>query len=119
MSTGIAFKIGPIVVHWYGLLVVTGAVLGGYIATREAKRRGEEPAHVWDGLVWCIILGLIGARLYHILSSPADGSGGLRYYVENPIAMLQVWDGGLGIYGAIAGGVIGLLIYVRRHQLSA
>lgn len=119
MSTGIAFKIGPIVVHWYGLLVVTGAVLGGYIATREAKRRGEEPEHVWDGLVWCIILGLIGARLYHILSSPADGSGGFRYYVENPIAMLQVWDGGLGIYGAVAGGVIGLLIYVRRHQLNA
>lgn len=118
MDSGIAFTLGPIDVHWYGLLIVTGIVVGGYVATREARRRGENPEHVWNGLVWCIILGFVGARLYHIFSSPADGSGGFGYYVENPIAMLLVWDGGLGLYGAVAGGVGGVLIYTWRNRLS-
>jgi phosphatidylglycerol:prolipoprotein diacylglycerol transferase len=119
VNSGIVFKIGPVVVHWYGLLVVIGTLLGGYVATRQARRRGENPEHVWNSLVGCIILGLIGARLYHVLSSPADGSGGLSYYVENPVAILLLWDGGLGLYGALVGGVLSLLIYTRRHRLNA
>lgn len=119
MNSGIAFKIGPVVAHWYGLLVVFGTLIGGYVATREARRRGEDPGHVWNGLVGCIVLGLIGARLYHVFSSPATGSGGFSDYAENPIAILMVWDGGLGFYGALVGGSVGLLIYTWRNRLSA
>jgi phosphatidylglycerol:prolipoprotein diacylglycerol transferase len=119
VGSSIAFEIGSVVVHWYGLLIVVGTLLGGYIAAREAKHRGEDAEHVWSGLVSCIILGFLGARLYHILSSPADGTGGFRSYVEDPIAILSVWDGGLGIIGAVTGGVVGLLIYARRHGLDA
>lgn len=119
MNSGIAFEIGPVVVHWYGLLIIFGILLGGFVATLEAKRRGEDPEHVWHGLIWCIIFGFLGARLYHILSSPADGTGGFRSYVEDPIAVIQLWDGGLGVYGAIAGGIVGLLLYSRRHHLNA
>jgi phosphatidylglycerol:prolipoprotein diacylglycerol transferase len=115
----IAFEVGPVVVHWYGLLVVVGTLVGGYVATREARRRGEDPGHVWDGLIWAIALGFLGARLYHIFSTPANGSGGFRFYSENPLAVLWVWDGGLGIYGAIAGGVVGVWLYARRHRLKA
>jgi phosphatidylglycerol:prolipoprotein diacylglycerol transferase len=117
VDSGIAFEIGPIVVHWYGLLIVIGVLAGGLVATREAKRRDEDPEHVWYGLIWCIIFGFLGARLYHIFSSPADGTGGFRSYVEDPIAIFCVWDGGLAIFGAIAGGVVGLLLYTRRHRL--
>ena len=78
MNSGIAFEIGPVVVHWYGLLIIFGIIVGGFVATLEAKRRGEDPEHVWHGLIWCIIFGFLGARLYHILSSPADGTGGFR-----------------------------------------
>lgn len=119
MGSGIVFEIGSIVIHWYGLLIVVGALVGGYLATREAKRRGEDPGHVWDGLIWCIIPGFVGARLYHVLSSPTHGNSGFRLYVEDPIAIVRVWDGGLGLYGAIVGGVAGLLIYARRHGLRA
>ncbi len=119
MGSGVAFEIGPIVVHWYGLLIVVGIILGGVVATLEAKRRGENAEHVWRGLIWCIIFGFLGARLYHVLSSPADGTGGFRSYIEDPVAIFLVWDGGLSIYGAIAGGVVGLLLYARRHHLNA
>jgi len=119
VGSGIAFEIGPIIVHWYGLLIITGILVGGVVASVEAKRRGENPEHVWSGLVWGLILGFLGARLYHILSSPADGTGGFRSYLEDPIAIFQVWDGGLAIIGAILGGIVGLLLYARRHHLSA
>ncbi len=118
MRSGIAFEIGPIVIHWYGLLIVVGALLGGYLATREAKRRDEDPEHVWGGLIWCLLLGLLGARLYHIFSTPADGTGGFSFYREDQLGIFRVWDGGLGIFGAIAGGVVGVLIYARRQRLS-
>lgn len=119
MGSGTAFEIGTIVVHWYGLLIVVGMLVGGLVATLEAKRCGEDPEHVWHGLIWCIVFGFLGARLYHIFSSPADGTGGFRAYVEDPIAIFRVWDGGLGIIGAVAGGIVGLLLYTRRHDLSA
>jgi len=114
----VGFKIGSIVVHWYGLLIVIGTLLGAYVATREARRRGEDPEHVWNALIGCIILGLLGGRLYHILSSPATGSSGFRSYDADPLGIFRVWDGGLGFYGAFAGGVFGMWIYTRRHRLN-
>jgi phosphatidylglycerol:prolipoprotein diacylglycerol transferase len=118
VDSGTAFEVGPIVVHWYGLLVFVGALAGGALATLEARRRGLNPEHVWSGLIWVIIFGFMGARLYHILSNPAVGAGGLDYYIDNPIAILEIWDGGLGIYGALGGGLVGLLFYARRHRLD-
>jgi phosphatidylglycerol:prolipoprotein diacylglycerol transferase len=59
---------------------------------------------------------LIGARIYHILTpSPASGLT-TRYYLENPLQMLAIWNGGLGIYGGIVGGIIGIWLYARRHK---
>ena len=113
----IAVQIGPLAIRWYGLLIVTGAVLAAFVSSREAKRRGENPDHVWDMLVWVLIGGIIGARLYHVVSMPSTG-GGLPYYLENPIEILYIWQGGLGIYGAVAGGILALYIYTRRYNLD-
>ncbi len=118
MDTGIAVEIGPFSIHWYGILIVLGVLVGAYVASVEAKRRGEDPEHVWNALTLCVILGVIGARLYHVVSTPADGSGGVNRYLEEPIAILRIWDGGLGIYGALLGGVLAVLIYAWRHNLS-
>ena len=114
----VAFTIGPVPVYWYGIIIVSAAMMGAWIASVEARRRGLNPDEVWNGLIVALILGIIGARLYHVFSSPAGGSVGWSYYRQNPIAILKIWEGGLGIYGAIVGGVLGVLLYcwVRKFN---
>ncbi len=113
----IALEIGPLAIRWYGLLITTGIVAAAFVATREARRRGENPDHVWDMLTWVVIAGIVGARLYHVVSNPAPG-GGLSYYLANPVKILYIWEGGLGIYGAVAGGLLAVYLYARRHRLA-
>lgn len=114
----IAFRLGPFAVHWYGIILVVAALTGAYVGSLEAKRRGQDPDHVWNALLLCLVLGIIGARLYHVFSSPRGGMVGWDYYRQNPIAILQIWRGGLAIYGAVAGGVLGIYIYARLNKLS-
>jgi phosphatidylglycerol:prolipoprotein diacylglycerol transferase len=128
----ILFQAGPLVVRWYGLLIVLGALAAAYVASIEAKHRNEDPDHAWNILFWCLILGIIGARLYHVFSSPAGASRGFAYYfVEQPFTEINffgvavyfptaalIWEGGLGIIGALLGGILAILIYTRRHQLN-
>ncbi|MDY6874607.1 MAG: prolipoprotein diacylglyceryl transferase [Chloroflexota bacterium] len=104
-------------VYWYGVLIVTGVMLGAVYAAWRAKQDGENPDHVWNALIVAIILGIIGARIYHIFSEPQGGMAGWSYYRQHPIEIFYIRQGGLGIYGAIAGGVLGVLIYARRAKL--
>lgn len=106
-------------IHWYGLLIVTGVMLGAVYAAWRAKRDGKDPDHIWNALIFAIILGIIGARLYHVFSSPEGGMIGWDYYRENPIEIFYIWKGGLGIYGAIVGGVLGVLIYAWQAKIDA
>ncbi len=110
----IAFQIGPIAVHWYGILIVTGILAATYLSSYLAKLRGQDPEFVWDALVWCVLLGVIGARLYHVLTPTPSMGVGRWYYFQHPAQIFAIWEGGLGIYGAVAGGALGLYIAARR-----
>ena len=112
----IAFQIGPIAVHWYGILIVVGILSATYLAEYLAKLRGKNPEFIWDALVWCVILGIIGARLYHVLTVTPSMGVDRWYYFRNPAKIFAMWEGGLGIYGAVAGGALGLYISVRRAK---
>jgi phosphatidylglycerol:prolipoprotein diacylglycerol transferase len=105
-------------IYWYGILIVVGALVGAYIATREAKRLGIDPDHVWNALLVALILGVVGARLYHVISSPAGTNIGFQYYMENPVEILNFRQGGLGIYGAVAGGILALYLYARWAKIN-
>lgn len=110
----IGIHIGALSIRFYALLLISGMIAGAYLAVRRAPRYKLEPQLIWDGLIWAIIPGLIGARIYHILTpSPASGLS-LQYYLENPLQMFAIWNGGLGIYGAIVGGVAGIYFYARQ-----
>lgn len=112
----IAFEIGPIAVHWYGILIVLGILAAAYLSTFVAKLWGEDPDFVWDMLVLCIFLGVVGARLYHVLTPTPSMGVDQWYYFRNPLKIFATWEGGLGIYGAVAGGALGLYIAARRKK---
>lgn len=118
MTDPVAFRIGPLAIYWYGILMVSAILAGGYIASLEAKRRGENPDHVWNGLLLVVLFGLIGARLYHVFSSPQGTSVGWEYYRRHPVEILMIRQGGLAIYGAVAGGVFALWLYARIKRLD-
>ncbi len=118
MPSGVAFSIplpggGTFEIYWYGILIVLGALAGAYLATLEAKRRGIDPEHVWNGLLFALIFGVIGARLYHVISTPSGTDVSFDFYLQNPAEILNFRRGGLGIYGAVLGGILGAYLYVR------
>lgn len=80
------------------------------------------PEHIWAGLLWCVVLGIIGARLYHVLTpSPSMAPLGITSpldYFRHPWQLINIRNGGLGIYGALVGGLAGIILYTRRQRLS-
>ncbi len=116
----VLFDIGPLSLHWYGVCIVGGAVVAAWVSSLYAARAGDDPDHVWNILAWSLIVGIIGARLYHVFSSPADGLG-WAYYRQYPLEIIKFWDGGfqgLGIYGGLAGGALAIFLYCRANRIS-
>ncbi len=109
-------------VYWYGLMVTLGTLAGAFVADREARRRGHNPDHVWNALIVIMLFGLLGARLYHVISSPAGSASNLQSYLDDPLRIINFWSGGglrgLGIFGAIGGGAAGLWVYVKWAKLQ-
>ena len=62
------FQVGPVFIRYYGIIIMIGVVLAGWLAAKDAKRRNYDPEIVWDLLIWLIIGGVIGARLWHIFT---------------------------------------------------
>src|SRR6266545_3325109 len=112
------FFIGSFEVRFYGIILMLGAVAGAFLATREAKRRSYEPEIVWDLMIYLLIGGIIGARLWHILTPPPSSGITAGWYFTHPLDALNIRKGGLGIPGAVIGGAIVLFFYTRRHGLD-
>jgi phosphatidylglycerol:prolipoprotein diacylglycerol transferase len=115
------FNIGPIPIRFYGIILMLGALAAAWLASREAKRRGYDTELVWDGLIWVLIGGIIGARLWHIFTPPpsmVEQGITTEFYLTHPLDAIATWNGGLGIPGAVIGGGLFLFIFCRRRGLS-
>lgn len=113
------FALGPLYIRFYGIILMLGAVAGGFLATVELKRRGRDPEMVWDLLVYLIIGGVIGARLWHIFTPPPSSVAQgftAQYYLTHPLDAMAIWKGGLGIPGAVIGGLVAMFLYTRAHK---
>lgn len=114
------FQIGPLTVRYYGLILMSGVIAAAVLSYFEAKRRNLNTEIVLDSLTWVVIGGVIGARIWHILTPPAsmvDQGITTLYYLTHPLDAIAVWRGGLGIPGAIAGGALAFYLYARKRGL--
>jgi prolipoprotein diacylglyceryl transferase len=104
------FHLGPLAPRWYGILLAAGILIGILITRRQLALRGRDPALAGEVAIWAVPGGVIGARLYHVVTDWSAFSGHLE-----KIPLIQ--QGGLGIYGAILGGAIGAAIGARRSGI--
>lgn len=112
-----SFKIFGITlaIHWYGLLAAVGVLVGGLITERQIVRRGGKEGYLWDLLLWAIPAGIVGARLGYVLN---DIAGGSTYFLDDPVRIFYITQGGLHIYGSIALGLLVAWLYTRRHPFD-
>jgi phosphatidylglycerol---prolipoprotein diacylglyceryl transferase len=113
----IIFQLGPLTMRWYGLLLMTGVIVAAWVASRYVARRGENSERIWDMLLWILIPGFIGARLYYVFIQSPRGEAGLGHFLANPISILQIWNGGIHIYGGLIVGSIATILYCRMNKL--
>ncbi len=106
--------LGPLPVRAYALFILAGIVLAVAIATRRWAARGGPDGAVLDIAAWAVPFGIVGARVYHVATSwqPYFGEGG------SPLDALKIWNGGLGIWGAVAGGALGAYLACRKLDVS-
>ena len=108
------FSIGPLTVHAYALAILTGIAAAIWLTLRRWKARGLDPEIVWDIVMWAVPIGIIGARLYHVLITDPVGYFGPG---ANPVDALKIWEGGLGIMGAVAFGALAAWWVCRRNGI--
>jgi phosphatidylglycerol:prolipoprotein diacylglycerol transferase len=99
------------IVPWYSLIIVTAIALGIFLCGREEKRLGLPKDTAIDSALWAIPFGIIGARLYYVAFE-------WEQFFGNPIRILYVWEGGVAIYGALLGGLLGVWLNSRRKKIS-
>jgi prolipoprotein diacylglyceryl transferase len=95
-------------IHTYALCILLGIILAVVITSRRLTKRGAEPGVVLDIALWAVPLGIIGARIYHVLTHPNDYFAGQELW-----RVFAIWEGGNAIYGSLIGGAIGVWIGCR------
>lgn len=107
----VAFQIFGISVYWYGILIGLGVLAGLLVATKEAKRTGQNPEVYMDFLLYALIAAIIGARLYYVAFSWDE-------YKDNIMKIFATREGGLAIYGGVIGAVIAGIFYTKAKKID-
>ncbi|HSJ38754.1 MAG TPA: prolipoprotein diacylglyceryl transferase [Planococcus sp. (in: firmicutes)] len=107
----IAFSLGPIDVHWYGVIIATGIVIAFLVGQKEMVKRGLHPELLTDLLIWAVPLAIVGARIYYVIFEWGS-------YKDNPGEIIAIWNGGLAIHGALIMSVIVAYIFTKKRNTS-
>lgn len=101
---------GFALLRWYSIFITLAIFAAVWLISREFKRKGLDSTHYGSIATWAIVLGIIGARLFHVIDRFGD-------YSDDPLTMLEIQRGGLAIWGAVAGGFIGVAIGCWRNKM--
>ena len=110
----IAFSIGSLEIRWYGIAYVVAIVAGAWLATREARRRGERTDMIVDALIVIAVAALIGGRAYHVIDQWSTGPD----YKDHLLQIFLPPYSGLGIYGGLFTGLLATIWLARHYKVS-
>lgn len=108
----IAIELGPLAIHWYGIIIGTGVFLGLWLAIRESERRGLAKDLFIDLLIYAVPIAIISARIYYVIFEWDN------FYKDHPGEIVKIWNGGIAIHGALIGAVITAIIFTRKRGVS-
>jgi phosphatidylglycerol:prolipoprotein diacylglycerol transferase len=108
----VLFRLGPISLRWYGVMIALGITVGVYLALREARRKGVDEDVVYSAALWSILGGIVGARVLHVVDK-------LDFYLQNPAHLFSLAPGGMAIWGGVLSGLLVMNVYARSRHLSA
>ncbi|HYF91447.1 MAG TPA: prolipoprotein diacylglyceryl transferase [Symbiobacteriaceae bacterium] len=111
----VAFKLGPITVHWYGIIFVLSIMSAVWMTTICARLRALNPDFVYDVSVPVVMGGILGARLYEVFVLQWSNRA---YYLANPLKIFATWEGGLAIHGGVLGALLigGVYVWYRKQS---
>lgn len=107
----VALDLGFIQIYWYSIFIFLAILTACFVIYREAKRRNIDEDFLVNLTFNTIISGIIGARIYYVLFN-------LSYYTSHPLEILELWNGGLAIHGAIIGGFLSIIIYCKKKEVN-
>jgi phosphatidylglycerol---prolipoprotein diacylglyceryl transferase len=102
----------PITLTWYGLIVMSSVVIGAWLAEREVRRRGENGEALFDAMVWAVLFGILGARIWYVVNATLGGNTSFR---EDPLSIITPPIAGLHFFGGLLFGGFALLIFLKRN----
>ena len=105
------FSLGPLTIHLYGLVIGIGLILAVLYACRRSKQFGLKEDDILDGVLWVTPFAIICARIYYVAFSWED-------YADNLWSVFAIWEGGIAIYGAVIGAVIGVIVLCKVKKLK-
>lgn len=108
----VAIELGPLAVHWYGVIIGLGALLGLWLAVNESQKRGLHKDTFVDLILFAIPIAILSARAYYVIFQWNE------YYKVNPGEIVKIWEGGLAIHGGLIGAVVTTIIFARIRGLS-
>ena len=104
-------QIGPIMIYYYGLIIAVGLILAVLYGCKRSSRFGIKEDDLVDGVLWVTPFAILCARAYYCIFS-------WQRYVENPIEVLYIWEGGLAIYGGVLGALLGVAVFCRVKKIK-
>ena len=110
-NPGQALSLGPLTVHYYGVIIAVGLLLAAVYGLRRGKEFGLKQDTILDGVLWIVPFAVLCARLYYCIFSWGE-------YAADPVRVLYIWEGGLAIYGGVIGAAIGVIVFCRIKKIS-
>lgn len=108
----IAFKLGPILVHWYGVFMAISFLVGSYYLYKMSLKAGLDEDFILDLTMIVIVSGIVGARLMFVLTNHPG------WFISDPLRVIKVWEGGLAWHGGLLGGLLSGWSYCKKHRIN-